>query len=71
MNKKIKKDATLFDALLCIGFLVAILVTCLVVLKDYEISAHIPLIIGGIFTAFIAIVVFIVDNIPFSNSFQV
>ena len=56
MNKKIKKDTTLFDALLCIGFLVAILVTCLVVLKDYEISAHIPLIIGGIFTAFIAIV---------------
>ena len=56
MNKKIKKNATLFDALLCIGFLVAILVTCLVVLKDYEISAHIPLIIGGIFTAFIAIV---------------
>ena len=56
MNKKIKKEATLFDALLCIGFLVAILVTCLVVLKEYEISAHIPLVMGGIFTAFIAIV---------------
>ena len=56
MNKKIKKEATLFDSLLCIGFLVAILVTCLVVLKEYEISAHIPLVIGGIFTAFIAIV---------------
>ena len=42
MNKKIKKEATLFDSLLCIGFLVAILVTCLVVLKEYEISAHIP-----------------------------
>jgi len=56
MNKKIKKEATLFDALLCIGFLVAILVTCLVILKEYEISAHIPLIIGGIFTGFIAII---------------
>ena len=56
MNKKMKKEATLFDALLCIGFLVAILVTCLVILKEYEISAHIPLIIGGIFTGFIAII---------------
>lgn len=56
MTKNIKKQATLFDALLCIGFLVAVLVTCLVFLKDYEISAHIPLIVGGIFTATIAVV---------------
>ncbi|MGL6104757.1 Na+/H+ antiporter NhaC [Romboutsia sp.] len=54
MTKKIKKQATLFDAILCIGFLVSVLVTCLVFLKEYEISAHIPLIVGGIFTAFIA-----------------
>lgn len=56
MKTRGKKQATLFDALLCLGFLVAVLVTCLVVLKEYEISAHIPLIIGGIFAATIAIV---------------
>lgn len=55
MINKTKKQATLFDSLLCIGFLVSILITCLVFLKEYEISAHIPLIAGGIFTAFIAI----------------
>ncbi|MGL5348382.1 MAG: Na+/H+ antiporter NhaC [Peptostreptococcaceae bacterium] len=54
MINKTKKQATLFDSLLCIGFLVTILVVCLVFLKEYEISAHIPLIVGGIFTAFIA-----------------
>ena len=54
MINKTKKQATLFDSLLCIGFLVTILVTCLVFLKEYEISAHIPLIVGGIFTAFVA-----------------
>lgn len=55
MTTKVKRQATLFDALLCIGFLVAVLVTCLVVLKEYEISAHIPLVIGGIFSGSIAI----------------
>ncbi|SCG97602.1 MULTISPECIES: Na+/H+ antiporter NhaC [unclassified Romboutsia] len=50
-----KKQATLFDAVLCIGFLVATLVTCLVILKDYEISAHIPLILGGVFAGCISI----------------
>lgn len=55
MVKKTKKQATLFDALLCLGFLVVTLVTCLVVLKKYEISAHIPLVLGGIFAGVIAI----------------
>ena len=55
MTSKSKKQATLLDALLCVGFLVTVLVTCLVVLKEYEISAHVPLIIGGIFAATIAI----------------
>ncbi|RDY24658.1 Na+/H+ antiporter NhaC [Romboutsia maritimum] len=55
MNSKTKKQATLFDALLCISFLVVVLVTCLVVLKKYEISAHIPLVISGVFAGFIAI----------------
>ena len=32
-----------------------VLVTSLVFLKEYEISAHIPLLVGGIFTAGIAI----------------
>ena len=50
-----KKQATLFDAILCVGFLIVTLVTCLVVLKDYEISAHIPLILGGLFAGCIAI----------------
>ncbi|MGL5693783.1 MAG: Na+/H+ antiporter NhaC, partial [Peptostreptococcaceae bacterium] len=50
-----KKQATLFDAILCIGFLVATLVTCLVVLKDYDISAHIPLILGAVFAGCISI----------------
>lgn len=56
MRTKEKKQATLFDSLLCVGFLVAVLVTCLVVLKKYEISAHIPLVLGGIFAATIAVV---------------
>ena len=34
--KREKKQATLFDALLCLGFLVFILSTSLVVLKKYE-----------------------------------
>lgn len=55
MVNKTKKQATLFDALLCIGFLVAVLITCLVVLKDYEISAHIPLVVGGIFAGAVAV----------------
>ncbi len=55
MTIKEKKQATLFDSLLCISFLIFILVTCLVVLKEYEISAHIPLIAGAIFSAFVAI----------------
>lgn len=55
MSRKIKKQATLFDALLSIGFLVTILVTCLVVLKEYEISAHIPLLVGGVFIGALAI----------------
>ena len=55
MTVREKKQATLFDSLLCIGFLVFILVACLVGLKEYEISAHIPLIAGAIFAAFIAI----------------
>ncbi|MGL4913925.1 MAG: Na+/H+ antiporter NhaC [Romboutsia sp.] len=55
MTSKSKKQATLLDALLCVGFLVTVLVTCLVVLKEYEISAHVPLIIGGIFAASIAV----------------
>ena len=53
--KREKKQASLFDAILCLGFLVAVLFTSLVVLKKYEISAHIPLLVGGIFTACIAI----------------
>ncbi len=53
--KKERKQASLFDALLCLGFLVTVLVTSLVFLKEYEISAHIPLLVGGIFTAGIAI----------------
>ncbi|WP_042273055.1 Na+/H+ antiporter NhaC [[Clostridium] dakarense] len=56
MRTREKKQATLFDSLLCLGFLVAVLVTCLVVLKKYEISAHIPLVLGGIFAATIAVV---------------
>ncbi|MEG1311720.1 MAG: Na+/H+ antiporter NhaC [Romboutsia sp.] len=55
MTVREKKTATLFDALLCISFLVLVLVTCLVFLKKYEISAHIPLVVGGVFAAFIAI----------------
>lgn len=55
MTSRTKRQATLFDSLLCIGFLVSVLVTCLVVLKDYEISAHIPLVIGGIFAGAIAV----------------
>ena len=52
---KEKKQATLFDAILCIGFLVVTLVTCLVFLKEYEISAHIPLLLGGVFAGCISI----------------
>ncbi len=55
MITKSKKQVTLFDALLCVGFLVTILVTCLVFLRKYEISAHIPLIVGAVFTASIAV----------------
>lgn len=54
MKVKEKKKATLFDSLLCIGFLIFILIICLVLLKDYEISAHIPLIASAIFAAFIS-----------------
>ena len=54
-SRKEKKQATLFDAVLCIGFLVVTLVTCLVILKDYDISAHIPLVLGGIFAGCISI----------------
>jgi NhaC family Na+:H+ antiporter len=50
-----KKEATLFDSLLCISFLIFTLMICLVVLKDFEISAHIPLIIGGVFAGCISI----------------
>ncbi|MCI9260538.1 MAG: Na+/H+ antiporter NhaC [Romboutsia sp.] len=53
--KRERKQASLFDALLCLGFLITILVTSLVFLKEYEISAHIPLLVGGIFTACVAI----------------
>lgn len=56
MRTKEKKQATLFDSLLCVGFLVAALATCLVVLKEYEIAVHIPLILGGIFAATVAVV---------------
>lgn len=56
MKTREKKQATLFDSLLCVGFLVAILVTCLVVLKNYEISAHIPLVLGGVFAASLAVI---------------
>ena len=52
---KEKKQATLFDAILCIGFLITTLVTCLVFLKEYEISAHIPLLLGGVFAGCISI----------------
>ena len=52
---KEKKQATLFDAILCIGFLIVTLVTCLVFLKEYEISAHIPLLLGGVFAGCISI----------------
>ncbi|MEF9991375.1 MAG: Na+/H+ antiporter NhaC [Romboutsia sp.] len=55
MNTKTKKQASLFDALISIGFLVMILITCLVVLKDYKISAHIPLVLGGVFAGCVAI----------------
>jgi len=55
ITTKSKKQATLLDAILCIGFLVAVLVTCLVVLKDYEISAHVPLVAGAIFAACVAV----------------
>ena len=53
--KKEKKEASLFDSILCLGFLVIVLVTSLVFLKEYEISAHIPLLTGGIFASAIAI----------------
>ena len=53
--KKERKQASLFDALLCLGFLVTVLVTSLVFLKEYESSAHIPLLVAGIFPAGIAI----------------
>ncbi|MGX4599316.1 Na+/H+ antiporter NhaC [Faecalimicrobium sp. JNUCC 81] len=56
MKTREKKQATLFDSLLCLGFLVAVLVTCLVVLKEYEISAHIPLVLGGVFAATVAVI---------------
>ena len=46
--KKERKQASLFDALLCLGFLVTVLVTSLVFLKEYEISAHISLLVCGI-----------------------
>ncbi|MDB8790933.1 Na+/H+ antiporter NhaC [Romboutsia sp. 1001216sp1] len=55
MTKKVKKQATLFDALLCVSVLVAVLVTCLVFLRKYEISAHIPLIIGATFASGVAV----------------
>ena len=55
MTTNSKKQVTLFDALLCVGFLVTILVTCLVFLRKYEISAHIPLIVGAVFAASIAV----------------
>lgn len=55
MTSRSKKQATLFDAILCVGFLVTVLVTCLVFLKEYEISAHVPLVAGAIFTATIAV----------------
>lgn len=55
MTNKVKKQATLFDALLCISFLVVVLVTCLVFLRNYNISAHIPLIVGAIFSGCIAV----------------
>ena len=53
--KREKKQASLFDAILCLGFLVIVLVTSLVFLKKYEISAHIPLLLGAIFSACVAI----------------
>lgn len=55
IHTKEKKQATLIDAILCIGFLITALVTCLVILKDYEISAHIPLLLGGIFAGCLSI----------------
>lgn len=55
IHTKEKKQATLIDAILCIGFLITALVTCLVVLKDYEISAHIPLLLGGVFAGCLSI----------------
>ncbi len=55
MNLRQTKKATLFDAILSIGFLVGILVTSLVFLKEYEISAHIPLLLGAIFAGSIAV----------------
>ncbi|QJA08896.1 Na+/H+ antiporter NhaC [Romboutsia sp. CE17] len=55
IHTKEKKQATLIDAILCIGFLITALVTCLVILKDYEISAHIPLLLGGVFAGCLSI----------------
>lgn len=53
--RKTKRNANLSESLLCITFLVITLVTCLVFLKNYEISAHIPLVVGAIFASTIAI----------------
>ena len=56
MTIKTKKEATLLDAILCLGFLIVSLGFCLITLKEYEISAHIPLLLGGVFSSFVAIV---------------
>ena len=52
MLKREKKQASLSDSLLCLGFLIFTLSISLIKL---ELSAHIPLVLGGIFCGFIAI----------------
>ena len=52
MLKREKKQASLFDSLLCLGFLI---LTLSISLTKLELSAHIPLVLGGIFCGSIAI----------------
>ena len=52
MVKREKKQASLGDSILCIGFLIFIL--CISLTK-LGVSAHIPLALGGIFTGFVAV----------------
>ena len=52
MIQREKRQASLFDSLLCLGFLVF---TLCISLTKLNISAHIPLVLGGIFAGSIAI----------------